>query len=144
MLYSFLLATFLAILGLGLVISHFRAWTDERVRAADERGMAFARRKFRRRTQASSLLILLGVAIAAGELVTSPLANLCYWFAVFLLLLWIVVLAILDLAACQQYFGLQRSQQVVEEALLRRQMAGSTNQPGSQEQPLNKNRKGAV
>jgi hypothetical protein len=121
MLPSLLLATFLAALGAGLLIWHARAWQAARDREPNERELAFSRRQFRRRQRVSLLIVALGVLIAGGEFVHDPVLALAYWSGTLLLVLWIVLLAILDMAASQQHFGLQRAERDAEEAILLRQ-----------------------
>lgn len=122
MLLSFSLATFLVLLGLALLWRHVRVWRTTRERETNERETAFARRQFRRRRWTSALILLLGVAIAGGEWVRSPLWSLAYWLGVLLLVLWVVVLAILDAIATQQHFGVEQAQRDAEEAVLLRQL----------------------
>jgi hypothetical protein len=125
MLASFLLAIFLVVLGAGLIVGHVRAWRAALRANLDERELAFSRRQFRRRRQASTLVVFLGLAIAGGELITAPWAGLCYWSAVLVLVLWIVGLAVIDWVASQQHFGLHRAAQDAELALLQRELKQS-------------------
>jgi hypothetical protein len=121
MLPSFLLATFLAALGGGLLVWHVRAWKAVQDHGPDERELTFARRRFRRRQRVSQLLILLGIAIAGGEFVHDPVLGLAYWSGTLFLVVWIMGLAALDMIASQQHFGLLRAQRDAEEAILLRQ-----------------------
>jgi len=121
MLPSLLLATFLAALGAGLMLWHLRAWRAAQQDAPDTRDWTFARRQFSRRRRVSLLIVALGVLIAAGEFIHDPVLALAYWSGTLLLVLWIVLLAILDMAASHQHFGLQRAQRDAEEAILLRQ-----------------------
>lgn len=121
MLPSLLLATFLAALGAGLLIWHVRTWQAAQGHAPNEGELAFSRRQFHRRRRVGILIVVLGVAVAVGELVRDPVLGLVYWSGTLLLVLWIVGLAMLDLVASQQHFGLQRHQRDAEEAILLRQ-----------------------
>jgi hypothetical protein len=122
MLPSLALATLLIALGTGLMIWQVRCWRRLQKTAASERELTFARRQFSRRRQSSLLIVAVGIAVAVGELVTAPLASLCYWSGVLLLVLWIVGIALIDVAATQQYFGLHRAVHDAEELLLKRDL----------------------
>ena len=55
-----------------------------------------------RRRVSRLLIVALGVLIAAGEFIHDPVLALAYWSGTLLLVLWIVLLAILDMAASHQ------------------------------------------
>lgn len=124
MLPSILFAALLMLLGLALMWRHAHVWRSARERETDERELAFAGRQFRRRRRTSAIIVVLGLAIAGGELIRSPLVSLVYWLGILLLVLWIVALAVLDAVATQQHFGAQRAIGDAEKAILLRQLRG--------------------
>lgn len=124
MLVSLIFAGLLVLLGLALLGRHARVWRLVRERETDERELAFARRQFRRRRRTSAIIVVLGLAVAGGELIRSPVVGLVYWLSILLLLVWILALAALDALASQQHFGAQRAVRDAEEAILLRQLRG--------------------
>ncbi len=76
--------------------------------AAEEEDRAFQRRRLRRRMQTSGLIGLVGLLIAAGDRWIwnqGPAAATAYWLFVLLIIAWIILLALGDMAATQVYQG---------------------------------------
>ncbi len=93
----------LTIAGLLMMRSHLRAWREQKVDPelhAEDR--SFLKRRFRRRMQASGLLAIIGVMIPLGDVVRlsvkSPGIFAAYWIVVLLLVMWMFMLAIGDMA----------------------------------------------
>ena len=88
----------------------------------DSREREFRRRQYRRRMQTSAMLGVLGVAILIGQLLmiwlTSRTFLVIYWSGVLLLLLWVVLLALADMAATAIYYSREKNSYAVEQARL--------------------------
>ena len=97
-----------------LVWTHMRGWRAAVRGDLDERDRLFAWRQFRRRMQSSTMIGIAAVAIMAAPYVTSiasPLLSLFYLLGLFLLVLWIVLLAGVDaIATRRHYTTLQRGE----------------------------------
>src|SRR3990170_7962980 len=98
----------LVLLGLSgvLIDSHRRSWRAA-LQAADlmERDRRFARSQFRRRTQASGIIGVLGVAIGIGPLVPRRPGPMAFYLATLVMACGcIVLLALLDAWATRQHF----------------------------------------
>ncbi len=106
-----------------LIVWHIRAWKRLQQAEVDSRELDFRRRQFRRRVQTSAMLGVLGVAIGIGQwlmtCVTSRPVLVIYWSGVLLLVLWLVLLALADMAATSFYYSQEKSQYVVDHARLR-------------------------
>jgi len=73
-------------------------WEDSSL-AGDDQERTHLNRQFRRRMQASGMLVLIGVMIAAGQFIDGkalPALFTFYWSAVILLTVWLILLAMGD------------------------------------------------
>jgi len=134
--WTLTLVTLLLLLGAGcLIISHVVAWRRIQRRRPEVEELDFRRRQFRRRMQTSTMLGLLAAAILVGELaiarVESLWVRLVFWGGVLLVVLWVGLLAIVDIWATKHHFGRLRQSFIIEEAKLhaelRRIQAGQSN-----------------
>ena len=82
----------------------------------------FYRRQFRRRIQTSAMLGILAVGLFVGELLTrwisSQLFFIIYWAAMLLLVIWVALLAAVDIWATKYHFGQLRHKCLIEQAKL--------------------------
>ena len=110
----------------GLMTWHTLSW-----RAAQKRPLAavefdFRRRQYHRRMQTSAMLGLLAVALFAGELIIpiihSRRFGICYWAGVLVMVLWICLMALVDMLATHFHFSRLRQDSVVEQARLRTEL----------------------
>jgi hypothetical protein len=108
---------------------HRRSWRDAQQDAAlDERDRRFARSQYRRRTQASGIIGLLGAAIGVRPLVPhEPLAITLYLVALSLACLAIMLLAALDVWATRQNHARLQSEQLAAKIKLARELSRHTN-----------------
>lgn len=124
-------------LGVGLLVSHWRAWRRMRGQLAAGDEQLHFRRRFLRRLQTSALLTLAGVGLIVGQLIPPrvwPSLFVCFWCAVALLLMWIALLAMADAAATRAYIGrLQRKRNAerseLEQELMRLKRRSQNGQP---------------
>lgn len=99
-----LIAVLLILFSSGLTVWHIRAWESARAKDLEDRERAYLWAQFRRRLKASTLLALVGVAMLAAELIEHNTARLVIWLVMTVLLLWIVLVALLDMSATRRYF----------------------------------------
>ncbi len=101
------------------MIGHWRSW-----RATGQQGLAddelkFRWRQFRRRMQTSAMLGLLAVAILVGPLLTGPpWLVLVFWIGVLLVVVWVMLLALVDIWATKFHFSRLRQAYLKQEAEL--------------------------
>ena len=122
MLATQLFAGSLIVIGLALVAWHLLAYrrAHEIAQPAD---LDFAHRQFRRRMQASVMIVILGAAIFGGQFVESQLWGIYYWVAVLLIVFWMGVLALADILATQYHYSRQRDQERLNLAKLKAELA---------------------
>ena len=116
----------LVLLGLsGLLLDwHRRSWRNAQHDAAlSDRDRRFALAQYRRRTQASAIIGVLGAAIGVGPVVPrTPLWMTAYLVSLIGACACILLLALVDLLASQQNFRRVRSEQMTAEAKLAREL----------------------
>jgi ABC-type Fe3+ transport system permease subunit len=121
-LWSAALALVLCACSAGLIVWHVRARKRLRAAEIDAFERHFRRRQFRRRMQTSAMLGVLGAAIFVGQLmmlwVASPLFVAVYWSAVVLLVLWMLLLAMADMADTGLFYSRQTGNSAVEHSRL--------------------------
>jgi hypothetical protein len=115
--FSLLLSAF----GMALIVWHVVAWRSARRSDCGGKQLAFARQQFVRRTQTSTLLFLLGAALAAGDWMPEGWPALCYWSALLFVVFWIGALALADMLAVQSHFHEQQASQLGERYHLEQQ-----------------------
>lgn len=115
--------------------SHWRAWqkqqSDSELNEADQK---FLRRRFRRRMQASGLLVLIGIILPLGDFILSEamgdagrmpkLAGFAaYVILVLLLAVWVVLLAVGDMASTKVHTTVSLNRIRAEQRKLEREAA---------------------
>ena len=119
---SIIVALVLVVSSAGLIAWHIRAWKRLQQEEIDPRERDFRRRQYRRRMQTSAMLGVLGVAIFIGQLlmtwVTSRHVLVIYWSGILVLVLWVALLALADMAATGFYYSREKTDYVVEHAKL--------------------------
>jgi amino acid permease len=120
------ISTVFLLVSVGLLVSHVHSWREYRQQELSADELNYRRRQFRRRVQTSAMLGLLAVAIAVGYALTLWLKSgwfaAIYWSAVLCLLIWIALLAVVDMWATKFHFGRQRQDFVVEQAKLQAEL----------------------
>ena len=119
---SILVALVLCVSSAGLIAWHVRAWKRLQHAGIDPREFDFRRRQYRRRMQTSAMLGLLGVAIFIGQVLIawppSRMLLVIYWSGVLVLVLWMAILALADMAATSFYYSQEKNNSIVEHAKL--------------------------
>lgn len=97
----------LVLLGVGMIIRHVRSW---KVQQQDETLSDFdwqhLRSRYFRRMRASALIVLAGCLVGLGDRFIwqcGPVVSVAYWAIVVLLMFWIAILALGDLASVQTH-----------------------------------------
>ena len=109
------------LVGIAWLLSHVRAWKAVRESERDAEEREFQRRRYRRRLQTSSLVVLLGIATFLGQLIPRkehPNIFVYFWFGVVLLVLWVLGLALWDFVATRGRVLQMRQDQRIESARL--------------------------
>ncbi|HET6883711.1 MAG TPA: hypothetical protein VFI31_26390 [Pirellulales bacterium] len=121
---AFTLPLAIVALGVLLIVLHRRAWRAA-VAAGDTGELAFQRRRYRRRLQTSGLLVVLGVAMEGGQWIPAqnhPSLFVFFWFAVAMLALWLLGLALCDVVATRLHLQQQLREQLIERARLQAEL----------------------
>lgn len=118
MLPVILVSLFVILLSSGLTVWHIRSWEAAREEDLDKPEREYRWDQFRRRVKASTLLALVGVAMMGSTLISNQVALAFFWVGVICLLLWIVLIAILDVAATRRYFSAMRRDHKTQRAEL--------------------------
>ena len=108
----------LLLLAAGLVFWNVQSWRQVR-REGEADEVAFGRRQFRRRVQASGLLALVAVSLCVGQLIPAaryPTMYALFWLGVMLLVFWAMLLALGDMAVNRQRLKRFQHQRLLEEA----------------------------
>ena len=125
---SILFALLIVLASAWLMQTHVRTWQTVQRRAVElePRELDFRRRQFRRRTQTSALLGVIGLGVLVGKVLlivrAPPMLVLLFWCGVMLLAVWLGLLAVADAVSTQNYFGRLRQRYLVEEARLKAEL----------------------
>jgi len=98
----------LVVTGLLMMRSHARVWQEQKDDSElEDKDRLFLRRRYRRRMQASGLLTIIGVMLPVGDSIRlflpAPEWFALYWIVVLLLVMWVFVLAIGDMASTKTH-----------------------------------------
>ena len=125
LLLSLLVPLLLLALSAGLIVWHVRSWRGRRG-PMEPRELDFRRRQFRRRMQTSAALGLLAVVLLAGQWLVpwfhSRAVVVFFLIGVLGAVLWIGLMALLDLMATRFHFSRQHQDYLVEQARLRAEL----------------------
>ncbi len=108
--FSTLLSLVLAAVAVVLMVGHVRAWRASAVGAPLEPAeLDFRRRRYRRRMQTSGMLGLLAAGVFVGYWIAYPAVPawgvLTYWGVVVLVVAWLALLALADVAATWAHYS---------------------------------------
>lgn len=115
---STLFGIVLVALGGGMIGRHWAVWKNRCAQDLSDEERDFWRRQFRRRTRASGLVVLLGVFVLMGPLLSSPAMQLIYWTGALLAVAWLVILAVADVMSTREHLGRLREQFLTQRATL--------------------------
>jgi len=119
---TLLISLLLLLAALGLM--YWNVWSWQRARSADLAAgeLDFYRHQFRRRIQTSAMLGILAVCLFTGEMLTRWIHSqpffIIYWGAALLLVIWVALLAGVDIWATKYHFGQLRQKCLIEQAKL--------------------------
>jgi uncharacterized BrkB/YihY/UPF0761 family membrane protein len=116
--YAF--GTLLMLLAATLIVSHWRSWKRAREDAAlSDQERRFAWRQCRRRTQASAMIGIVGLAMCIYQFVPpDEVLIMVYLGGLILVVVWIMLLAIGDVIETRSHFGRMRREQRSAQARL--------------------------
>ena len=110
----------------GLMVWHTRGWRVACREGLEPREHDFRWRQFRRRMQTSAMLGLAGLGLGVGRWLMvnhfSPLRITVYGTCILLLLVWIALLAVVDIWATHHHFDRIRHECLIEQAKLHAQL----------------------
>jgi len=99
---TYLFAALLIGMSLALLAHHLAQWREQHT-LTDTQVRAFLQRQFRRRSIASSLIGVTGVALIVGLWIESTLPALLFWTTVLAVVLLILALAVQDAFASRRF-----------------------------------------
>ncbi len=118
--WSFLgFAAFLVAASALLLWHHQRVWQAAQTDDLDERDFDFRRRQYRRRMQASAMIGIVGVAVAASLIITDDILAGILWIAVLALVAWMLLLALADLVCSVYHYRQLRAEYTQEQVELK-------------------------
>ena len=124
--FRFGFALFVCAAAAVLLVAHVRSWRRFRRRTEHGKDYEYYRVRHRRRLQTSGMLGLLGIMLLVGHWVDSPplprWVTIVYWGFALLLVVWVGLLALLDILATRLHFARARQDVLVERARLESQL----------------------
>ena len=116
--FSILFGLFLIVVAAMMLIRNTMYWYAVRKDEMEEREQNFFHRQYRRRSQANSIIAIVGVAIILGVWVTDSVMVAAYWLGVALLVGWMALLAVVDLVTTRMHYSRLHREQLERRALL--------------------------
>ena len=96
-----------------MIRSHTRTWKKQRESMETEIDRTHLSRRYRRRMQASGMLILIGLLITLGQFIDgkqNPSLFTFYWLGILLLTFWLILLALGDALSIAAYSRVAQGQ----------------------------------
>lgn len=115
-------AILLVVLSLVLLAIHWASWRKSDHGGLAEREQQFARRQFRRRTQASGMLGAIGLLMLTTQFVEERTMALALWLAILCAVLWLILMALIDWWATRAYYGRDEIVNAVQMELLKKEI----------------------
>ena len=117
------------------MLSHGRSWRRARQGELEREEFDYRRRQFRRRMQTSAMLGLLAVGLFVGHSmpfwVESIVFQAAYWCGMLLLVVWVGLLALVDVIATKYYFGRLRQSYLLKQTKLQAELRQSQTAQGN-------------
>jgi hypothetical protein len=112
-----------------LMLGHWRSWRASRQRELPPAEYDYRRRQFRRRMQASGMIGIVGIALFVGVAfflgreslfpwIEDVVVIVAYWLAVLLIIVWMGLLALVDVWASRRYVGRLLDDDLLEQTKL--------------------------
>jgi len=116
------------ITGVLVMRSHYYTWQKQKADPdIDDREREHLRRRYRRRLQATGLLVVIGILIPLGDIevlfVNRPVLFAVHWFTVIGLVMWVGLLAVADLASTRAHSRVSLSRLQQKQRELEREVA---------------------
>ena len=115
-------AAFLMVVSGVLLATHNRSWRQAQSEDHDDKATDFHWRRYRRRMQASAMIGIVGLTVGIGAWIEDTLLSAIYWSVVFLIVVWIVILAAADLVSSRFFLNQIRDQHTAEHAALQAEL----------------------
>ena len=117
--FSILFSIFLIVVAAVLSAVQVRTWRSARRRELNDRDRRFVDRQFRRRIQIDVMIGVVGVAVLGESWVAGPVAKAIYWSGMLLIGVWIMLLALADIASSRIHLQRLHREHVADFAALR-------------------------
>ena len=115
---SILFGLFLIVVAAMMLVRNAMYWHSVRNDEMEEREHNFFHRQYRRRSQANSIIAIVGVAIIFGAWLNDSVMVAAYWLGVMLLVGWMALLAVVDLVSTRMHYSRLHREQLETRALL--------------------------
>ena len=111
-----LFALVLIVASVFLVRWHWQVWKASQDSDEEQGEKDFLHRQSRRRVQASGMIGVIGLGMFIGQFLDRwPLLKVFHWAGVFVLVLWMLLLAVADLIVTRQHYGRIRRDHLMDE-----------------------------
>lgn len=118
--------TTLVILACAMMWSHARTWQKQRDELTDDDAdRNYYHGRYRRRTQTSASLAVVGLLVGIGDIVIwqfPPLVSTIFWLMVIVFVCWIAILALGDLTAVRTHSQSAMARHEAERIVLEREL----------------------
>jgi hypothetical protein len=115
-------ATLLVVLSLTMLAIHWAVWRKADHGGLSEREQQFARRQFRRRTQASGMLGAIGLLMLTTQFVEEKSMSLVLWLAILCAVAWTVLVALIDWWSTRTFYGRDEIVNTVQMELIKKEI----------------------
>lgn len=115
-------ATLLVMLSLVLLAVHWFAWRKADHGGLGQREQDYARRQFRRRTQASGMLGAIGLLMLSTQWVDDEKMWAVLWLAILCAVFWVILIALIDWWSTRAFFGRDEMLNTVQIELLKKEI----------------------
>jgi hypothetical protein len=125
-------AVLLVALSLVMLAWHWAAWRKADHGGLSERDQQFARRQFRRRTQASGMLGAIGLLMLTTQFVEEWTMALALWLAILCGVAWLILMATVDWWSTRTFYGREEVVNAAQMELLKKEIRRFQEEQGKQ------------
>ena len=125
-------ALLLVVLSLVMLAFHWAAWRKADHGGLSERDQQFARRQFRRRTQASGMLGAIGLLMLTTQFVEERTMALALWLAILCGVGWLILMALIDWWSTRAFYGREEVVNAAQMELLKKEIRRFQEEQGKQ------------